>query len=451
MAEAFREDKFFENYAKKRKKEEGIPGFTMNAPMVDRTKKGDIGLELEVEATNALPRDGEIGVVTGKETGAQWVAKADGSLRGNSMEYVVSTPINVGEVKPMVESLFDKFKDHGTKLKNSNRCSTHVHINVGGLTVDKITSIIALWTTFEEALITWCGEARKNNHYSLSSSNSVTLMETWENFLRNGATRFPEGIKYSALNVQTIWTFGSVEYRCGPAADNPDIPIKWSTFLYHFTTEAHKTYANPFDISRDLSELGGYQMLEAICERSGQGEFFKEIVAPYSREEFDSLCLRGFRNAQAIVFGFPWGDWRELIAREYVPQPFGKTKKAKLAGNEWVDVAFAPPPPRRPHLPIRARRLVDDPDALPDPLDEPDAPQEEAPAAPRGPLLTLEDMRPPNRGNEALGRQVISIAERAARGVLRERYGADAVYPNWEWVEVRAQEIDRVLRDHHLA
>ena len=337
----FEEDKFFDKYTKTKKKDEaGVPGITMNAPLVPRAKTGDIGLELELEATNALPRDAHIDGVVGKKSRAMWNAKHDGSLRGNAMEYVVSTPVFVDELPHMVNGLFEAFTKAKTKLDNSNRCSTHVHINIGGYTIDQLTAIIALWTTFEEALINWCGEARLNNHYSLSSRNSVTMLETWEMFLRRGQTRFPEGLKYSALNLNTIWNFGSVEFRCGPAADNAEIPIKWASFLYYLSKYAVENYKNLYNLPRDLSELGGLQLFKNICDSSKTDEFFNEVTKSYSPGEFNDLCLTGFRNAQNIVLGFPWDRWSEEINKEYVPQPFAKKKQAQGGlGNPVADWA----------------------------------------------------------------------------------------------------------------
>ena len=410
MTKNFEEEDFFNNYEKTRKKEEGIPNVIMNAPMVPRGKAGDIGLELEVEASNALPRDGQIDGVVAKTTGAMWNAKADGSLRGNALEYVVSTPINADEVPFMVNGLFDAFTKNRTKLANTNRCSTHVHINIGGLTVDQITAILALWTTFEEPLIQWCGEARVNNHYSLSSNNSRTMLEAWELFLNTGQTRWAEGVKYSALNILTINNFGSLEFRCGPAADKPEVPIKWALFLYALCSYAKNKYRDLHNIPRDLSELGGAQLLEQICKESGLEEFYKEVLAPFSEREFNDMTLQGFRNAQNIVLGFPWERWSELIRREYVPQPFAGKKKADKAG--WGDVDFRP---------IERIRMA-----------EPE---------PNRRLLTVADLPARNAGMRfAIERDANMNADRE---MVRRGYRMpDRPWPEWEFVEEYNRRID---------
>lgn len=425
MTKKFEEEDFFKNYEKTRKKEEGIPNVTMNAPMVPRNKAGDIGLELEVEAANALPRDGQIDGVVAKTTGAMWNAKADGSLRGNALEYVVSTPINADEVPFMVNGLFDAFTKNRTKLANTNRCSTHVHINIGGLTVDQITAILALWTTFEEPLIQWCGEARVNNHYSLSSNNSKTMLEAWELYLRTGTTRWNEGVKYSALNILTINNFGSLEFRCGPAADKPEVPIKWALFLYALCSYAKNKYRDLHNIPRDLSELGGAQLLEQICKESGLEDFYKEVLAPFSEREFNDMALQGFRNAQNIVLGFPWERWSELIRREYVPQPFaGKKKLEKVRIN--VDRWGEP-------VPIRAAQEFDAVEDI-----------AERPVARR--LLTVADLPARNAGMRIAIERDARI--NTDREMVRRGYRPpDRPWPEWEFEEEYNRRIDTHVRD----
>lgn len=427
MTKTFEEDKFFENYSKTKQKQDGVPGLIMNAPFRPRGKTGDIGLELEVEAANNLPRDAQLDGIISPTTKVMWNAKVDGSLRGNAMEYVFNNPVNVDEVAPMVIGLFDTFTKHRTKLANSNRCSTHVHINIGGLTIDQITAILALWTTFEEPLIQWCGEARINNHYSLSAKNSVTMLEAWENFLRTGNTRWPDGLKYSALNILTMHNFGSIEFRCGPAADSPEIPIQWAVFLYNLCKFAKDNYRDLYNLPRDLSELGGINLFKNICkDATGLDDFCNAVLKPYSEQDFNEQALVGFRNAQAIVLGFPWDRWSELINREYVPQPFAKKKLVDpddiiagvVARGRW------PAPPQG--IPVD------------EPADEPDL-------EPAG-LLTIEDIRPAMRHQ---GDAVQVVARQQAERRLRQRYGRDA-WPNWEFEEENARQIDRLIRQHRM-
>src|SRR5690606_13809698 len=144
---------------------------------------GKIGLELEIEARSNTPNDGHLERVVSPDTKARWVSVRDGSLRGDyAKEYILSKPINRNELEPMLGGLFDAFKEYRTQLNNSNRCSTHVHLNMTGKKINEVTSIICLWTVFEDALINFCGEQRVKNHFALSSSDVPATLAEWEEF-----------------------------------------------------------------------------------------------------------------------------------------------------------------------------------------------------------------------------------------------------------------------------
>jgi hypothetical protein len=322
------DDEFFSKYTKTHKKPIGIPGFKMNAPIVTNNYLGTIGIELEIEG-RALPREGHLDVIRGKDTGAMWSAINDGSLRGEAREYIFTQPVTRDELPFMVKGLFEVFKAFGSKINNSNRCSTHVHINMKGRTINQLTSIIALWAVFEELLIKgFCGEERQTNHFALSMQDSDSLPHAWENFIRFGNREFARGMKYSALNILPLWSLGSFEFRCGPAASDPETPVTWATFLDEFCKFACDKYTNPAYIAHDLSERGGLEIFDDILKKLKLSNFRNKVVGDIiDDKEFNETCLKGFRTVQPIVLGYPWEEWLELINREFVPNPFEKVTR----------------------------------------------------------------------------------------------------------------------------
>ncbi len=316
---------FFQNYAKNHKVVKSIPGLKMNIPLVFNTHQGTLGLEIEVEATNHLPTDGQLETICGKQTGVRWTCVRDGSLRGHSMEYIFNKPSSRVELTDMIEGLFASFKAYGTVLNNSNRCSTHVHRNMSGLKINQITSIIVLWGVYEQALIDWCGEERKTNHFCLSLKDAVSVRDAWEKYLKTGNVRAMErNLKYSALNILPLWSKGSLEFRCGRAADDPSFPIQWATFIDAFCQYTSATYENPASIAHDLSELGAFEILTRICATDSLlgAAFADEIRNDLSVDQFNDMCIDSFRIVQALSLGFPWNDWLPLINKPHIPNPF---------------------------------------------------------------------------------------------------------------------------------
>lgn len=307
-----------------KRKTPGIPNRKLNAPVRNTSYKESLGIEIELEGTN-LPTAGYLDAIV-SSSGAAWSVKQDGSLRGG-LEYVLSKPCDSGEVDYLVRGLFNVFEQRKTKLALSNRCSLHVHYNVGGLKVNSLTSVIALWTVFEEPLLRWWGDARYKNHFCLSSKDESANVKAWQSFLTDG--RLPEetGLRYTALNLVAIKKYGSVEFRGGGGVDNPDKAIVWIRFLYALCEYAKAKYNNPQELAYDLSERGALTIFLDICGEEFE-TFGREVVTTV--EEFDRCCAESFYNFQPILFGFPWADWLQEINKEYVPNPFengqGKTK-----------------------------------------------------------------------------------------------------------------------------
>lgn len=372
---------FMEEYEKVKAPHVGIPSVVMNEPVVAINGLGEIGLEFEIEGEN-LPSSGKLARVVGKTTGSQWTSKSDGSLRGESLEYVLSRPCNIDEVDAMVEGLYKAFVDNGTELKLSNRCSTHVHVNMAGAKVNDITSAIALWTAFEEPLTLWAGEERVNNHFCLGAKDcNAGTVSAWRSFLRSGRRDFNDNLKYSALNILTLYRFGSLEYRVMNGTEDAQRAIDWTKFVHSLTRYASDKFANPATMAYSMSEKGGREIFMEICEKAGVSPDFVTGVID-TVPDINTAVMCGFRRAQPIVAGFPWHDWYEECKKEYIADPFGKSKKktARRAFEDFViadDFAAIAPAPAYRLRPLFAEAVpVADVDvARPDAPGEPDRPR----------------------------------------------------------------------------
>jgi len=322
MSEANKE--FFTKYRKAFAKKPGVPGLALNRPIyTGNVPLGTIGLELEMEGRGLIANSGDLFDVAGPITGARWQAKPDGSLRNGGIEYVLSTPCAVDEVDSLVNGLFEKLDTAGSKVENSNRCSTHVHINVGAQRINVLTSILILWAVFEEQLIKWHGVNRTRNHFCLGFKDSNTTLNLWKTLLRHGQTPREEGGKYSALNVLTLWRFGSFEFRCGQEPNDPEKAIVWAKFLHYLVKYAVNNYNNPNQIAYDISEQGARLMLENICRQDEcLTSFCEEIVGDQFERDFNQGCMESFHIVQPLCFEFPWHEWDGLINKAYVPNPF---------------------------------------------------------------------------------------------------------------------------------
>ena len=316
-----------------------IPGFRMNVPLVRRNLNGIAGIEIEVEGRQ-LPYVGGF-AKSSAENGVYWTSVADGSLRGESQEYLLTGPCDFNEVQFLVENLYTAFKDYNTTLSLSNRCSTHVHLNIGGLKINQITSLISLWYTFETCLIEWCGIIRKSNHFCLSAKDSSETVASWVDYLRTGQRgnfRERDGLKYSALNLLPIWQKGSVEIRVAPAFETAEPVIQWTKFLIAMREYCLKKFVNPMDLASALSEIGGRALFEDICSYQNDDhltQFFNSVMNTSDDiwDSFDHKCMEDFRRVQSLIYLFPWTEWMPLIDKTYIPNPFIQEERITPLGR----------------------------------------------------------------------------------------------------------------------
>lgn len=318
------DNEFFSRFKEGRDGEFGIPGYDLRRPIADGGRyKGSIGLEIEIEGAN-LATDGDLAVVkTSDKTG--WQVTTDGSLRGEAYEYILSKPTSIENVKLLVSALYKTFSVKRSIINNTNRCSTHVHINCNNRKVNEVISAFCLWYVFEPFIIEAMGEARKNNHFCLPLSVSDAPVEALQRFLRTGRIPDDRNLKYASVNVLTLWRLGSLEFRCGPVPDSEVMPTKFAEICYRITQYAFDNYNNPQLIASDVSELG----VRELSRRVLGDDLTKELLGDLSDNIVNAMSMDVFRNAQRLIYNFPWHTWLPEIDKPYIKDPFGVRKGAK--------------------------------------------------------------------------------------------------------------------------
>lgn len=169
-----------------------------------RNKKGDVGIEIEVEG-GPWPAD-QIG---------NWVTHQDGSLRNNGIEYVLRNPVNVGEVRKQLTTLKTRLEEARAHLDFSQRTSVHVHVNVQHMTIPEWLSFICLFTLFDEALTDVVGPNRGGNRFCLRMVDADGALRFLRDALRQGnlPNLLNTEFKYGSMNVWSTARLGTIEFR----------------------------------------------------------------------------------------------------------------------------------------------------------------------------------------------------------------------------------------------
>lgn len=255
-------------------------------------RKGELyGVELELEGRNVAME----GVPT-----KGWKREKDGSLRGESIEYVFSTPCGYDEATARVRTLFEAFKKNAVKIKNSYRTSTHVHINFSDRKIREIINFFVLFTILEELLEIYCGEGREGNLFCLPSRDVEGIVNMLEKAVMNRGdlAEFGEDVRYCAINLAAINKFGTIEIRTMRGADNQEMVLDWMDILHQMYDFAINKMTTPARLIESLSILGDEGFINQVFNRATA----KKLMATWGGRGLHASLYEGARLVQVLSY-----------------------------------------------------------------------------------------------------------------------------------------------------
>lgn len=293
-------------------------GLTVATALNRRPVKGSVGLEIEVEGKN-LP-DEDI-------TPEPWVYHTDGSLRGEeNAEYVLASPIPFEEVDVALSKLWGVFDENKARLDESNRTSVHVHLNVQSFFLNRLTSFMAMYFTFEEILVEWCGEHRVGNLFCLRAKDAPAIISQIRRFIEaDMKVPLRDHHHYAGMNANALHKFGSLEFRSLRGVSNPEIIKQWVGLLerlYHLSAE----YEDPRQFCDLFSSEGPLSMFETIL-----GEYAPIIRqgVSFTDDQIRESLYEGIRMAQDLCYSREWSEFKPM---KLEPDPFGRSAAKVLQG-----------------------------------------------------------------------------------------------------------------------
>lgn len=292
---------------------------------------GEIGLEIECEGSNLRIIDN-----------STWTTVQDGSLRGafptGACEYVLKKPILGKNVKKAIE-LLKKDQLETVRFDFSFRTSVHVHVNVGDLTMPQLLNFIYTYTLLESPLMRYCGEERQANRFCLRIKDAEAII----GFLKD-AFRKPELLtknnqgryRYSAMNLEAIFKYGSVEFRGMKGNLEAEYIENWTKALLSLK-EFAKRADDPHDIHDVFISMPPSQFMETVLKDvypffSYQGEE-NDIIEDYSVSVEIPHSFKGWKDPEQKKADTGFFD--DLIQR------------SALRAEAVLNVPPAPPPVRR--------------------------------------------------------------------------------------------------------
>ncbi len=281
-----------------------------------RAQKGEIGIEVELEG-HGLPMRGTRG----------WRAEADGSLRGEAVEFVLKTPVKrqfmAGALKEFSEAI------DGAEIEDSGRAGIHIHINIQELTPRELAQFMCLYLVFENTLVEWCGQGRVGNLFCLRCDDAPGLLEILRAAFHAERWDFldTDEIRYASMNAKAVATYGSLEFRAMRSTPDTTIITQWVKMLLAIKDKS-RTFRSPMEI------------VEGMSLRGTEG-FFDDVLGKYRGLKFRNTDLmHGVRNAQQLAYSR--ADWESVSPKtsdytclDVIPNEEVRPPKPPFVG-QWV-------------------------------------------------------------------------------------------------------------------
>ncbi len=277
------------------------------------TDGAEVGIEIEVEGTN-LPRRGLKG----------WAIHEDGSLRGESAEYVFAGPATRDDIDVRLAAFAKAIE--GVQINQSYRTSFHVHVNQQDVKLKDIYTQILLYTIWEDVLGEQCGQERVGNLFALRAKDAEFYLErllfaAQQDHLMHLNT--PD-LRYTAVNPMALFNHGTLEYRSMRGTTDIKLIRQWVDLLLALKDASINNFETPLTMVQDVSTLGPDGFAKKV--------FTPDQISLFGKGWQDKV-VEGTRLVQHIAHANP---------NKWAPEP--KTKEKPKAAPTYSRYATAARP-----------------------------------------------------------------------------------------------------------
>lgn len=274
---------------------------------------GEVGIEIEVEG-QGLPR----------AVMSYWSVHRDGSLRGESAEFVFIKPANRKVYGRYLDYLTKVFKEAGSVFDMSPRTSVHVHVNMRDQSLIGVYNYIICYLIVEDLLTHHAGPTRVGNVFCLRAGDAEFFIDWLVKAAKTG--KFcpdQKAMRYTSVNVCAVPKFNSVEFRALRGTVDMEIIKGWVEMLLQIKDAAMK-YENPMEIMSDFSRKGPGGFLEALLPANADA--LKQLVP-----NWEDRLWNATRLVQEIAYACPWEKQEKKKGRFF---PVGQEEENEEP--EWV-------------------------------------------------------------------------------------------------------------------
>jgi hypothetical protein len=161
-----------------------------------------LGLEIEIEGISNIPKS--------ESFKSYWSVTNDGSLRNGGKEFITQRGFRFHQLKDAFSAFKRSVLDSNLTYEFTERCSTHVHVDVRSFTEAQLQNLIACYAIVERGLFSFCEATRQENIFCIPITETTYLVD---NLSADMFDRCGSWEKYTALNLAPVLNFGTVEFR----------------------------------------------------------------------------------------------------------------------------------------------------------------------------------------------------------------------------------------------
>jgi len=306
----------------------------------------EVGIEIELEELPYWP------IIWPKNREHIWEIKKDGSLRGDTCaEFVLKTPlINKKDIFYALR-LLENHVTLATSLFSkrilplcSERTSVHIHLDMSKrLGIDFIRNLLgysilmeSLWFAFFKKFY---NVDRSQNHFCISFKDCGEQYKEFANNLMKASSQpsvrtaiiriFKTFPRYTAINAQSLYKFGSLEYRHHPGEFKAKHIFAWINTLTRLVDICSQDeYQNIENVPIYISQQGYIPFLNKIY--SQEETKYLPFFSVLSKDEIEFCMEEGVSNSQEL-FELPnIQKSSEAIHKQYMHMKF---KNRKISSN----------------------------------------------------------------------------------------------------------------------
>lgn len=188
-------------------------------PMTPRQEQM-YGIEVEYENYRSM------GILP---TGWGWLTTDDGSLRNAGVEFLTPGAWTFDQSVEQIRNLWTAAEQHG--WQSSIRTGIHVHVNCLDYTLEQLGGILATYALLEPVLFRLCGPEREEGIYCVPWYRADDEAEAAQEVITGAYLRANNTCKYSALYLQPLLRFGTIEFRHAPTFLQASDMLLWLSVI----------------------------------------------------------------------------------------------------------------------------------------------------------------------------------------------------------------------------